>query len=735
MEIISLAAVVFISVILSLLVYINNSKSDTNKLFSLLNITIAIWAVVNYMSLHASTGESTLLWMRLTTFFAVPQATLFLLLSLTLPKEKLQLAGKKLFVLLVLSFLTMVATISPYVFTGVNFKNSGFEPVVGYGILLFASFIVISVSLTIFVFIRRYLRAIGPERRQLGYVLLGIGLMAGLMITTIVIPVFFFQKVTFVIFAPIYALVFLLLTSCTIIRHRLMDIRLVVARSISYLLLVFILAVIYVGGMLVFGNLIFKNSNSLITSTLLALVISLTFQPLLKFIERITDRVFYKGKYDANQLLSDLAHIMSTNIELQPLASQTLQVLSKEVKITKEALILQGEGDQLEIIEEGFDKSLTINTCQFISLLDQHGIVIFDELEEGDVKQAMRVIGVSIAKVLHVKDKVVGYLILGEKASGEIYSEQDLRVLDILAPELAVAIQNAQSYDKIKRFNVILSQEVEKATYDLKVANQRLKELDHLKDDFVSIASHELRTPMTAIKSYAWMALNRPDITLSEKMKKYLSRTLISTDRLINLVNDMLNVSRIESGRIEIRPQSFNVQALAEEVATEVAAKAGEKMIHVTVSQQALPQVFADPDKVHQVLLNLVGNSLKFTPADGSITVDFFTDGQMVDVLVKDSGVGITKEDLSRLFQKFGRLDNSYVAAATAGGTGLGLFISKSLVELMHGKIWVSSEGLNKGTTFGFSIPIASKAILDQAEKYTRKVIGGEAKVLEPVVI
>ncbi|MCL4366175.1 ATP-binding protein, partial [Patescibacteria group bacterium] len=147
-----------------------------------------------------------------------------------------------------------------------------------------------------------------------------------------------------------------------------------------------------------------------------------------------------------------------------------------------------------------------------------------------------------------------------------------------------------------------------------------------------------------------------------------------------------------------------------------------------------IPAVFADKDKVHQVLLNLIGNSMKFTHVGGTISVRFFTDGRVLETSIQDNGVGISKDDQSRLFEKFSRLDNSYVAAASSGGTGLGLYISKNLVQLMHGKIWVSSEGLEKGANFTFSLPVANKEVLDQAAKYTHEVSDG-AKLLEPVAI
>ncbi len=343
--------------------------------------------------------------------------------------------------------------------------------------------------------------------------------------------------------------------------------------------------------------------------------------------------------------------------------------------------------------------------------------------EEAGKIQSIMSTKTTVVYPIFLRSKPLGVFIASTKKEQNKLSSYELQIIDNFANIMGLMLQNSKLYSSLKS-----------TTEQLQKANEKLKELDRLKDDFVSVASHELRTPMTAIRSYSWMALNRPDITLSDKMKKYLSRTLISTERLINLVNDMLNVSRIEAGRIEIRPQIFDIGILVDDIMAEVTPKANEKMVQLEVEKVKLPKVFADPDKVHQVLLNLIGNSLKFTPTDGLIKVNFFSDGKVVEIKVSDNGVGISKEDLSRLFQKFGRLDNSYVAAATSGGTGLGLFISKSLVELMHGTIKASSEGVGKGSTFTFSLPIATPEIVAASEQYTKRPVG-EAKVLEPVAI
>ena len=320
--------------------------------------------------------------------------------------------------------------------------------------------------------------------------------------------------------------------------------------------------------------------------------------------------------------------------------------------------------------------------------------------------------------------KLIGAAIFVTSREKAKINSDELEIIGVLVNLIGIAFKLQDTQNSL----TTITQEVYKM-------NAKLHELDKLKDDFVSVASHELRTPMTAIRSYAWMALNRPDIPLTPKLQKYLSRTLVSTERLINLVNDMLNVSRIEAGRIEINPKAFDILKLVKDVTEEVKIKADEKKLNISALEHPLPQVFADVDKIHEVLLNLIGNSIKFCFPSGTILISFFVNENMIEVSIKDNGPGITKDDLAKLFHKFSRLDNSYTAVSTSGGTGLGLFISKSLVELMHGKISVQSEGLNKGATFSFSLPVATKEILSEAEKYHIAPKNGEVKPLEPVAV
>lgn len=304
-----------------------------------------------------------------------------------------------------------------------------------------------------------------------------------------------------------------------------------------------------------------------------------------------------------------------------------------------------------------------------------------------------------------VRGKAIGVLIFSMVKNESAVSAEERNLIAGFTEIVGLAVQNSQLYSSL-----------EESKERIQRANRRLKELDKLKDEFVSVASHELRTPMTAIKSYLWMALDGKGGKLSEKQKYYIQRGYNSVDRLIRLVNDMLNISRIESGRITVIRKPIDLQMLIREVVNEVTPRAQEVGVTVIFNKSQQEEiVIADGDKIKEVLFNLIGNSIKFTPPKGTITVSLnHTDG-FIQTLVKDTGTGIPAEDLGKLFQKFGLLAGSYTTNQPAMGTGLGLYISKSIMNMHEGKIWAASEGKGKGATFTFALKKPSKADLEQA--------------------
>lgn len=255
---------------------------------------------------------------------------------------------------------------------------------------------------------------------------------------------------------------------------------------------------------------------------------------------------------------------------------------------------------------------------------------------------------------------------------------------------------------------------VAKDVTDKKRFEMRLKELDRMKSDFVSNVSHELRTPLTAIKGSVDNMLDGLTGSLNEKQTRYLARIKSNTDRLSRLINDILDLSKIEAGRIELKPASLSIHLLIQEVAEALRAVAADKLISIeTSAPENGISVWADRDKVTQILMNLIGNAIKFTPPHGKVFVSVkVQDGEWVQVAVADTGLGIEVEEANKIFDKFYQVAEP--KSQKAKGTGLGLAISRALVEMHGGKIWVESV-LGAGCTFLFTLPSKQPFKLDEA--------------------
>ncbi|NTW00179.1 MAG: response regulator [Oscillochloris sp.] len=243
----------------------------------------------------------------------------------------------------------------------------------------------------------------------------------------------------------------------------------------------------------------------------------------------------------------------------------------------------------------------------------------------------------------------------------------------------------------------------------------REREVERMKSDFVSNVSHELRTPLTSIQGALQLVLGparsgRPGMTdgLSQRARDLLTISLNNTERLIRLINDLLDIAKIEQGRIQLRREALTPEDLCRSAAAEMSAFANNRGITIDIDiQPALPKVVADGDRSAQILVNLLSNAIKFSVSGQRVLLSVCQEGSAACFAVRDWGRGIAGEDQSRLFQKFQQIDSS--ATRDVGGTGLGLAISKALVEEQGGRIWLDSTP-GKGSTFSFTLPIVGSA-------------------------
>jgi len=288
------------------------------------------------------------------------------------------------------------------------------------------------------------------------------------------------------------------------------------------------------------------------------------------------------------------------------------------------------------------------------------------------------------------RGSAIGVLACDNTASGRPFQESTLTVLQAFAAHAASAIENAQLFEEIAD----KSREVE-------AANRH-------KSEFLANMSHELRTPLNAVIGFSEVLLERMFGELNDKQAEYLADILASGRHLLSLINDILDLSKIEAGQMELAPSTFSLADALGNAVTLVKERAQRRGVRLQVDLSSCPESFvADERKLKQVLLNLLSNAVKFTEEGGTIRLRAVAAGDSVEFAVSDTGIGIAPSDQARIFEAFRQAEGDY--ARKAEGTGLGLTLSRRIVELHGGRIWVESE-LGKGSTFTFSLPTRDRS-------------------------
>jgi len=232
----------------------------------------------------------------------------------------------------------------------------------------------------------------------------------------------------------------------------------------------------------------------------------------------------------------------------------------------------------------------------------------------------------------------------------------------------------------------------------------RLKELDRMKSEFISMVSHELRTPLASIMGYTEMLLTEEPGPLTPTQKEFLEISYQSSERLLHIVEELLDVSRVETGRIKLKLETLRMEELVADIVEAMRPAAESKGLSLSLEVRGpIPPLEGDRARLEQVMNNLLSNAIKFTPEGGEVWVRLTREDNQIEVAVADTGIGIAPEEMPHLFGKFFRATSA--VERRIGGTGLGLFITKSIVELHGGKIWAESE-LGKGSTFYFTLPL-----------------------------
>ena len=293
---------------------------------------------------------------------------------------------------------------------------------------------------------------------------------------------------------------------------------------------------------------------------------------------------------------------------------------------------------------------------------------------------------------LKAENRVIGVLRIG-KSEPNCYSKDDVNLATLIARQAAVIIENAYLYDSLKG------------------ATLELEKLNQVKNEFLSIVSHELKTPITAIKGFVKLILRGEVGSLNPQQEKFLQIADQSTDRLNILISDLLDIAKIETGKLKMNLAPVNMKQILEDVVRRFEGEASKKGIKIiSENPENAKEVMADRERIDQVIDNLVSNAIKFTSDNGSVTLTTADKGDFIQFGVRDTGIGISKAEQQNIFEKFYQVESG--TTRISQGVGLGLAIVRSIVEMHGGQVWVESE-LGKGSEFKFILPRAKTEFMD----------------------
>ncbi len=420
-------------------------------------------------------------------------------------------------------------------------------------------------------------------------------------------------------------------------------------------------------------------------------------------------------KLNSLYTLHKLSKAISSTFDTEKLFSQIDRSFISELGFDKGLIILASRGvkefslpvavgythQEQEKVKKYLSEKNTLNKINQPLLVDKS--LLLDATEK-ELLQIFNLASFCVVPIISQEAKL-GLIMVGNDAPYAQVTEGDLEMLSILAGQIASGLENTRLYEELWRSHQELEQRVTLRTKELALANEKLKKIDKLKSEFVSAVSHELRTPLTSIKGYAAILMAGKLGEVPAPVKERLEKINKHSDSLTKLVNDLLDISRIESGKVEMKLEELSLKDAVDEVMDILGPQLKEKKIELSIDiPKKISACLADTTQLGRVLTNLLGNAIKFTPEKGKISIKAKENKNFLQIDVQDSGIGIAEVELANIFEEFYRVDNPINQKIK--GTGLGLSLVKRIVEAHKGKIWAySSPG--KGATFSFTLPKA----------------------------
>ena len=703
----SLISLIFI-VGLGLLV-LNNKRNLVNKIFFLLTLILNVWMIGSFMMFGSQTDQQVIFWDRFIYAAIVfwPALQYHFGLAVTffnnLRRWVLRLAY---FLSVIFLFLSQ----TDYFVSGVFRYAWGAHTIAQIFHHLFLIFFAIYSTLFFYNLIKKYqAEKLSLEKKRTLYFFLGFAVLNLIGITAF-LPAY---KISFFPLSLATPLMFALIISYAIAYFGLMEIKLIMRRYFVYSLSAFtVLVPVY--AILFLINKFIPN-YLFITSLPLFIFVFTLFARIKSYFYKLSNKYFFSSLYDINELIFNLNNRLRSSLDIKQIFTSTTDILNQAFHSQAMAVIFyEPEKKSWKLLfNKGFnfkEDKVELDYLAVKNLFNYNQPLDIDEVKKIWQKNKSKLLNyllqleIELLVPVSIKRKKISSLVIfGPKTSGESYSHKDKQVLESIASQIGISLENALLYQEVTQFNIQLKKEIARATKKLQEQNKILKQLDRAKTEFIGIASHQLRTPLTGIRWFSELLLKNKENNLNAKQLDFLHQINQSNQRLINLVNDLLDVSHIETGRkFDIICSKFKFNEVLREVLQENVSLLNTKRLRIHNKVKDNLSIVADRDKLKQVLQNLISNATKYSAEKTSINISQVAgSGDKLVFCIKDQGIGIPKKQQGQIFSKFFRASNADVQHSD--GTGLGLYIAREIMRAHNGELWFESvEG--KGTSFYLSL-------------------------------
>ncbi|NCT54591.1 GHKL domain-containing protein [Candidatus Falkowbacteria bacterium] len=700
---------------------LRNKKHLVNRIFFFLTLILDLWLIGSFMMFASYNTNQIIFWDRFIYFGVVfwPSLQYHFGLAITYFNKKRRIY---LGLAYIMSFAFLILSRTDYFVKDVFFYKWGYHSIAQFYHNLFIVFFLVYTSFFLVILFKKYKKDKNRiEKKRVKY------FVVGFMALNIMGGIGFFPAYGIAVFPIALAapLIFSIIISYAIVYFGLMDVKLIARRYFVYTLsLIQVLSPIYI--FLLYINRVLPGYLFLISLPLVVFAFPI-FYSVKEYFYRLSNKYFFSSLYDANEVIFELNNCLRSSLDISQIFSSTVDVLRQAFNSKAVAVIYYNykEKSWSVLYNYGFNfkpNPIKWDYCLFKKIffnnkpLSINTITPLLRKKNHDILVGLRNLSIQLLVPIKIKkDRLSSVMIFGPKESNESYNDRDNQVLESIASQIGISLENALLYKKMAEFNISLKKEVVKATKKLKEQNEALKQLDKAKSEFIGIASHQLRTPLTGIRWFNELLLKNKEKNLNDKQINFLNQINESNQRMIKLVNDLLDVSHIETGRkFEVVLGKFKIAEIIQDVIQENAFLINNKKLKINNKIPEDLVIFADRDKIRQVLLNLLSNATKYSAEGKVITISASRQKKQATICVTDQGIGIPEKQQKNIFSKFFRASNA--SLQNSNGTGLGLYIAREVVRAHNGELWFESkEGW--GSTFCFSLSLEENKVPEVIKK------------------